>query len=54
MILKSTEFQEQLKNKCEPLLQVDTFQEQWKMFKDAMICTAEGQIGRRRGKKSEM
>ena len=51
---KSTEFQLQLKNKFEPLLQTDDYQEQWNMSKDAMICTAEEHIGRRRGKKSEM
>ena len=42
-----------MKNRFEVLQQSNDIEEQWKMFKDAVIITAEEKIGRRRGSKRE-
>ena len=46
-------FQLTLNNKFAPLLEVNDFEEQWKIFKEGVVSAAEEELGRRKGKRKE-
>ena len=50
----STQFQLKLSNKFQALDKAGDYEEQWAMFREAVVSVAEEQLGRRRAKRSEL